>query len=84
MNKHLPLSKDIKTIIGRYTLSPINRELELLPNYITIIRECLDNKFVYRNDKYSMINVINFNNIKYKRIKSFFGYYWTLRLKTDL
>jgi hypothetical protein len=88
MNKHLPLSKDIKNIIIKYTLPKINELLRTEMNvsifyYILMIGEYLDNKFVYGNNGYAEFGV-NFNRVKYKRVKGVIGLYWTLRLKTDL
>jgi hypothetical protein len=85
---NLKISKDIKNIIIKYTLPPINKTIrnelnKVFTYYIGRIRICLDNNYIL--NEYILNEYIkNFNNTKYKLITTSSNSYWTLRLKTDL
>ena len=83
---NINISRDIKNIIIKYTLPPINKLKELehkFKYYIGRIRMCLDMNCILKGD-FIIKPAKNFNNTKYKRIHTLYSSYWTLRLKTDL
>jgi hypothetical protein len=83
---NLKISKDIKNIIIKYTLPPINK-IEFNDEFkynIETIKNCLNAKFVYLNNGHPSMYVKNFNGVKYKHVTTVLNSYWTLRLKTDL
>jgi hypothetical protein len=82
-----PVSVDIKNIIIKYTLPPINKTIrnelnKVFPYYIGTLKEYLDNNYIIMNSGGTKI-IKNFNITKYKIVKVFLKPYWTLRLKTD-
>jgi hypothetical protein len=84
----LKISVDIKNIIIKYTLPPINRAKELKDDIIFNIGEiecCLNGYYVLNNDRNGIISLQNFNNVKYKYMKPLNKKrFWILRIDSYL
>ena len=78
MNKHLPLSKDIRNIIGKYTLPPkIKNKLNLY--LVDAVKHCLDTNTIRYEVCGHLYKCPDFKMSKYKYEK--FYQFWTLRPK---
>jgi hypothetical protein len=80
MNKHLPISNDIKRIIGRYTL-PLKFKPTMPKHEFGAIKMYLDSNTIRYEIGGYLYKCPNFNIAKYKHEKS--TYLWVLRPKSD-
>jgi hypothetical protein len=81
MNKHLPISNDIKRIIGKYNL-PLKVKFKPDAIEISTIKNYLDTDTIRYNIGGILYKCFDFNETKYKYEKGF-GY-WTLRPKSTV
>jgi hypothetical protein len=82
MNKHLPISNDIKRIIGKYTL-PLKYKYNIVDLLfkLNMVREYLDYNIIRYKYGGILYKCPNFNMAKYKFEKELNC--WVLRPKSD-